>query len=206
MNAENYQPVAEEFEDEIYRKERVHLLYAPLYEMYSRLGESEGDFRSRLAVRGREKRDEAVEMMRDKYASRIRTKTGQLERAKLAVDKEEAEASASTWQAGASILGGLLGGLLGGRKSRRNHLSGATRAMKQQGDVRRAEEKVRLIADDLAELEAELAGEIRELEEEYDALTTELEPEVVKPYKKDIDVRVVGLVWLPFDEEQKPVW
>lgn len=206
MNADNYKPVEEEFEDEIYRKERVHLLYSPLYEMYSRLGESEGDFRSRLAVRGREKRDEAVEMMRDKYASRIRTKTGQLERAKLAVDKEEAEASASTWQVGASVLGGLLGGLLGGRKSRRNHLSGATRAMKQRGDVRRAEEKVRLIADDLAELEAELAGEIRELEEKYDAWTTELEPEVVKPYKKDIDVRVVGLVWLPFDEEQKPVW
>lgn len=85
-------------------------------------------------------------------------------------------------------------------------MSGATRAMKQRGDVRRAEEKVRLIAGDLAELEAELADEIREVEEKYDALTTDLEPEVVKPYKKDIDVRVVGLLWLPFDEEQKPVW
>jgi predicted nucleic acid-binding Zn-ribbon protein len=100
----------------------------------------------------------------------------------------------------------LLGGLLGGRKSRRNHLSGATRALKQRGDVRRAEEKMRLIAEDLAELEAELAEEIRELEEKYDALATELEPEVVKPYKKDIEVRVVGLLWLPFDEDQKPVW
>lgn len=206
MNADNYKPVEDEFEDEIYRKERVNLLFAPLYKMYSKLGESEGDFRSRLSIKGREARDEAVDKMRDKYASKIRTKTGQLERAKLAVDKEEAEASASTWQAGASILGGLLGGLLGKRKSRRNHLSGATRAMKQRGDVRRAEEKVRLIAGDLAELEAELADEIREVEEKYDALTTDLEPEVVKPYKKDIDVRVVGLLWLPFDEEQKPVW
>jgi len=206
MNADNYKPVEDDFEDDLYRKERVNLLHAPLYKMYSKLGESEGDFRARLSVKGREERDDAVEQMRDRYASRIRTKTGQLDRAKLAVDKEEAEASASTWQAGASILGGLLGGLLGGRKSRRNHVSGATRAMKQRGDVRRAEEKVRLVAGDLAELEAELSDEIRELEMKYDAFTTDLDPELVKPYKKDIEVREVALLWLPYDENQKPVW
>lgn len=206
MNADNYHPVEDDFEENIYRKERVHLFYSPLYRLYSEMGESEGDFRARLSIRGRETRDEALDKMKDKFSSKIRTKMGQLERARLAVEKEEAEASASTLQAGASILGGLLGGLLGGRKSRRNHLSGATRAMKQRDDVRRAQEKVRLVADDVAELEAELAEEIRELKEKYDAFTTELENEVIKPYKKDIEVKAVGLLWLPFDEEQKPVW
>ena len=27
-----------------------------------------------------------------------------------------------------------------------------------------------------------------------------------KPYKKDIDVEAVGLLWLPFDERGEPVW
>ncbi|MDF1713815.1 MAG: DUF87 domain-containing protein [Akkermansiaceae bacterium] len=206
MNKDNYKPVEEEFEEWIYRNERVKLMYSPLYKMYSTLGESEGDFRARLAVKGREARDEAVDKMRDRYAARIRTKTSQLERAELAVEKEEAEASSSTWKAGASILGGLLGGLFGGRKSRSSGVTSASRAMKQRRDVKLAEDKVELIADDLAELEAELAGEIRELEEEFDAFTTELELEPIKPFKKDIDVRAVALVWLPYNEEEQPVW
>jgi hypothetical protein len=206
MNKDNYKPVEEEFEDWIYRNERVKLMYSPLYKMYSKLGESEGDFRARLAVKGREVRDEAVDKMRDRYAARIRTKTGQLDRAELAVEKEKSEASSSTWKAGASILGGLLGGLFGGRKSRSSGVTSASRAMKQRRDVKLAEDKMELIADDLAELEAELAGEIRELEEKFDAFTTDLEPEAIRPYKKDIDVREVALLWLPYNEEEQAVW
>lgn len=206
MNAENYKGVEGEFEDWIYRKERVKLFFSPLYKMYSELGESEGDFRARLSIKGREERDEAIDKLRDKYTSKIRTKTGQLERAELAVEKEEAEASSSTWQAGASVLGGLLGGLLGGRKSSRSGVTAASRVMKQRRDVKQAEDKLALIADDLADLEAELADEIRELEGKFDTSTTELENESIKPYKKDIDIRSVSLIWLPFNEDQKPVW
>ena len=206
MNAANYKGVEDEFEKLIYRKERVELLFSPLYKMYSRLGESEGDFRVRLSVKGREERDEAVEKLRDRYASKIRTKTGQLERAQLNVEKEEAEASRSTWQAGASVLGGLLGGLLGGRKSRRSKVSAAGRVMKQRRDVKLAEDRLALIADDLADLEAELADDIRELERKFDASRTELEKELIKPYKKDIDVRSVSLLWLPYDSQENPAW
>ncbi len=206
MNADNYKPVVDEFEDWIYRKERLELMYSPLYKMYSEMGESEGDFRARLAVKGREERDDAIEKMKDRYESKIRTKKDQLRRAELAIDKEEAEASSSTWQAGASIVGGLLGGLLGGRKSRRSVVGGASRAMKQRQDVRIAKEKAQLVADALIELEDELAEEIRELQEKFDASRTELEQELVKPYKKDIDVKAAALVWLPYDEGGEPVW
>lgn len=206
MNKDNYKPVEKEFAEWIYRNERVNLRYSPLYKMYSHLGESEGDFRARLSVKGREARDEAVDKMRDKYASKLKTKEGQLQRAELALEKEKAEASSSTWQAGAKILGGLLGGLLGGRKSRSSSVTTVSRTMKQRRDVKLAEDKVQMVADDLIELEDELAEEIRELEDKFDAYTTELEPEVIKPYKKDIDVRSVSLVWLPFGEDQKPVW
>ncbi len=206
MNADNYQGVEDEFEDWIYRNERVKLFYSPLYKMYSQLGESEGDFRARLSIKGREERDEAIDKLRDRYASKIRTKTSQLERAELAVEKEEAEASSSTWQAGASMLGGLLGGLLGGRKSRRSGVAAAGRVLKQRRDVKVAEERLALIAGDLADLEAELAEDIHQLEGKFDASSTELETEAIKPYKKDIDIRSVSLLWLPYDSDKNPVW
>jgi hypothetical protein len=206
MNSDNYKQVEKEFADWIYRNERVHLFYSPLYKMYSKLGESEGDFRARLSVKGREERDDAIDNMRDRYASKIRTKSDQLQRAELALDKEKAEASSSTWQAGAKILGGLLGRLVGGRKSRSSSVTTASRAMKQRRDVGIAEDKVSMVAEDLIELEDELAAEINELEEKFDAFTTELENEAIKPYKKDIDIRSVSLIWLPYNEDQKPVW
>ncbi|MGE9268639.1 MAG: helicase HerA domain-containing protein [Verrucomicrobiales bacterium] len=206
MNADNYKPVEDEFADWIYRKERVNLFHADLYDMYSKLGESEGDFRARLALKGREIRDEAVEELRDKYASKLKTKQGQLERAEIALDKEKAQASSATWKAGVSIVGGLLGGLLGGRKSRRSLTSGATRAFEQRQDVGIAEDKVELIERELRALEAELQEEVAELEARYDASRTVLENEQVKPYKKDIDVTAVALLWLPYDEEGQKVW
>ncbi|MGJ8698202.1 MAG: ATP-binding protein [Verrucomicrobiaceae bacterium] len=206
MNADNYKAVEKEFADWVYRNERVSLFHSDLYDLYSKMGESEGDFRARLAVKGREARDEAIDKLRDSYGKKLKTKTEQLERALLALDKEKSEASSASWQAGASVLGGLLGGLLGGRKSRSSGVTSATRAFKQRRDVGIAEDKVEGIERDVAELEAELAEEIAELEDKFDVNTTKLEDESVKPYKKDIDVKSVALVWLPYDEDGKPVW
>ncbi len=206
MNAANYKSVEDEFEDWIYRNERVSLFHSDLYKMYSKLGESEGDFRARLSIKGREARDEAIETMRDRYEKKLRTKTDQLERALLTVDKEQSEASSASWQAGASVLGGLLGGLFGGRKSRTSGVSSATRAFKQRRDVGIAEDKVKRIEEDVAELEAELAEEIRELEEKFDVNNTSLDTESIKPYKKDIDIQSVSLIWLPYDQDDKPAW
>lgn len=206
MNADNYKAVEKDFADWIYRNERVTLFHSPLYQEYSKLGESEGDFRARLVVKGREARDEAVEKMRDQYKKKLKTKTGQLERAELALDKEQSEASTATWQAGASVLGELLGGLFGGRKPRSSSVSSATRAFKQRRDVGIVENKVENIERDIAELEAELAEEIAELGEKFDVNHTELETEKIKPYKKDIDVTSVSLIWLPYDEDDQPAW
>ena len=206
MNADNYKPVEDDFEDWIYRNERAEILHAPLFDEYSQIGEGEGDFRARVAHRAREARDEEIEKLRDSYEKKIRTKTDQVERAELAVEKEKAEATSATWQAGASVIGGLLGGLLGGRKSRSSVVTSGSRAYKQRRDVKLAEEKVERYEEAVAELEEELKEEIAEIEEKFDPDKTELERISIQPYKKDIDVEKIALVWLPHDERGEQVW
>ena len=120
-------------------------------------------------------------------------KTDQLEPAGRVIDKEKPEASSATWQAGGLVLDGLFGG----RKSRSSIVTSATCAFKQPSDVGIAEDKVKQI-----ELEAELAGEVGELE----VNSTRLDTQAIKPYKKDIDVKSVSLVWLLYDRNNKPVW
>jgi hypothetical protein len=65
---------------------------------------------------------------------------------------------------------------------------------------------VKGIEQDVAELEAELAEEVGELEEKFDVNSPRFDTESIKSYKKDIDVKSVSLVWLPYDQDDKPVW
>ncbi|MDP0490625.1 MAG: DUF87 domain-containing protein [Verrucomicrobiota bacterium JB023] len=206
MNADNYKPVEDEFEDWIYRNERVRLFFSDELDEYSRMGEDEGDFRARLQHRAREVRDEAVEKLRDKYEKKLKTKEGQLQRAELALDKEKAQAQSATWQAGAKVLGSLLSGLLNTRKRRGSTVSSASRAFQQRADVRVAKDKIEGIEDEIRELEEELRQEVAELKHELDPMNLEFEMESVKPYKKDIHVTAVALLWLPYDERGEAIW
>ncbi|MGJ8673743.1 helicase HerA domain-containing protein [Rubritalea sp.] len=203
MNAKNYKAVEKEFIDWVYRNEKVEVFYAPLVKEYSKFGESEGSFRSRLGQSVREERDEAVEKIRDKMRSKLRTKEGQLQRALAAVDREKSQAQNAQISAGASVLSTIFGALLGSRKLGSTALrKGATsarsasRAVQQTRDVARAKEKVDDLRELIEEMEAELAEDIAELSERFDPVTIELENVQVKPYKKDINVDAVGLLWI----------
>lgn len=206
MNANNYKEVAKDFADYIYHNERLGIFYCPLLKVYSKLDEREGAFRGRLATHAREARDKAVGKLRDKYEAKIKTKSRQLDRAEHSLAREEAEASSATMDTGAKILGSLLGAFLGRRRSASSTVSSAGRAYKQRQDVKIAEEKVEDIEDEIAELERELAGEIKTLGMQFDPATVKLETETIKPYKKNIDVRTASLVWLPYDSNDEKVW
>ena len=78
--------------------------------------------------------------------------------------------------------------------------------MQQHGDIKRAKEKVDILERDLQDMENELAKDIEELEEKLNASQTTLEPQTLKPYKKDIDVQAVALIWLPVDARNEPLW
>lgn len=203
MNVKNFKSVETEFVDMLYRKERLTILYSPLLKEYSQLGESEGDFRARLNQKVRELRDEEIEELKEKVMKKIDTKEGMLERAESAIDKEKSEASSAKMQAGLSIVGSIFGAFFGRKKMSMSTISrggsSASRAFKQGKDVKRAEAKAEDIQEDIEELELELREEIRSLEEKYSSAALELEDETIKPYKKDIEVKYLGLVWLPFD-------
>ncbi len=206
MNAENYKPVEEEFEDWLYRNERVELFFCEPVKMYSQMGEGEGDFRARLRHHAHEIRDEKIETLREKFEKKLRTKENQRDRAELSLDKEKAQAQSATIQTGTTIVSGILGALLGGRRSRRSTVSSASRAYQQRADVKVAKRKLEGLEEELAELNIELQDDIAELEREFDPEHLTLDTISIKPYKKDIDVKTVGLLWMPFDSDGEALW
>jgi len=196
MQAKNYKSVEKEYTDHLYRNERCSVFYATSLKEYSDFGEEESTFRGRLGHVAREKRDEEIDKMRDKWASKINSKKSQIETAHRQLEKEKAQSRGSTLKAGFNILTALFGK----RKLSASTLGSATSAYSQSQDVRVVKDKIEDLERAIDDIRREIEEDQAEITQKYDASVLELETVEIKPYKKDIDVDVVGLIWLPFDD------
>ena len=201
----------------IYRNHRLELLESPTFQIASNPGESERDFRVRLQQLAREKRDEAVEKLRRKYAPKFEQLEERKRRAEQAVQRETEEAKGQKFQTAISVGATLLSSFLGRKRVSMSTLGrattaarGASRSMKEADDVGRAEETVAAIAQKLADLDAEFKSETASLERSLDPQHEELGTVSLKPKKVNIDVKLVALAWAPYwrdaQGEAKPAW
>jgi hypothetical protein len=165
-------------------------------------GETEAAFMARVQQAGRERRDEAVEKLRAKYAPKVARATEKMRRAEDAVGREQQQASQQKMQTAVSFGATLLGALLGRKAVSMSTLGRATtaargvgRASKEAGDVAQAEQRQREAEEDLKALEAELEREVQALQDNTPDAT--IETTEIKAKKTGVDVRLVTLVWTP---------
>lgn len=190
--------------ERLYSQQTLDILCHRGLKQYSKPGESEGDFRARLQHAARETRDGEVEKLKEKYTAKFRRLADERARAEDALAREKEQSRAAKANTGISILSSIFGALTG-RKSVSGAVSkgatamrSATRAWQQSGDVGRAEERLAGIAEEEAELNAELEQAIAAAKAGLDSDATPLETESIKPLKKNIAVTIAGLAWIPF--------
>ncbi len=212
MNASNYKQVEKDFAEWLYRNERADVFSCPALKEWSKLGESEADFRARLAHEAREARDAAIDKLRDAAAKKVTALENRLQTAEGQLARQKAESSSATVQAGVSVLGGILGALFGrkaglGSISRGTSAIGkATGAYKQHQDVANADAKVSGVAAEIEAAQAELEAGIAKITESYEPASLSLETESIKPAKSDVKVQTVALLWLPCDARGEKAW
>jgi hypothetical protein len=205
MKGDSYRYWHKEFASWLYRNQKLDLWQSPGLKEFSRVGESDRDFRVRLQQQAREQRDESAEKLRQKYAPKIANLQEKLRRAQAAVEREKEQAKQQKLQTalsfGATVLGGFMGrkvvsaGSISGAKST---VSGVSRSMKEAKDIERAEDTVDSIQQRLQELEADFKADMDGLAAKMDPLTEQLEQIAVRPAKKDISVQLLALGWLPY--------
>ena len=161
---------------------------------------SEGEFRAKLSLALREKRDAEIDKLRKKYAPKLATLQDQIRRANERVERERSDLSQHKMQAAISVGTSILGALLGrkaisvGNAQRVGSAArSAGRIGKESGDVGRAEENREVLEQRFTDLQNELETEVSRLRGEFDPATVQIEQSEVKPRKADIDVRVLGL-------------
>lgn len=202
--SKNYTAWGKEFADWLYRTKRLELLMSPTLKAYSLPGESEREFRLRLDKQLREKRDEALDALRRKYAAKIEAAEAKLRTAEDAVERQRLQAKQQQMQTAISMGATLLTALLGNKKISQSTIGratttarSATRYSRHQEETARREQTAERYRERLQALEAELHKETAGLAEKLNPLNEVFEPYIVRPFKKDISVRPLMLVWVP---------
>ncbi len=169
---------------------------------HSQFGESEGEFRARLQQIGSEERDKAVAKLRKRFTTKANRLEERLRKAQQVLEREAQQSKKKKFDVAVSFGSAVLGAFMG--RKRGSALGTAVRRAggigKEAGDVRRAEETVEAVKEDLLELQRAFEDEVAEIEE-YDAQGEELKEIVVKPKSTDITVHVLGVLWRPYVQD-----
>src|SRR5690606_12167635 len=190
LNAKSYDGWTKSLRDFIYRTQYASVWKCAALKCVSNPGESEDDFRVRIAQQSREARDLAVEKLRKKYATKFDRVQKKIRTAEDRIEREQGQASRAGYESILSIGSGILGALFGRKKLSVSNLGRATtaarslgRASEQRGDVKRAAETLEDLKAEYDELNAELEVEADKLAAAYDPQTIELEELRVPPRK-----------------------
>ena len=215
--AKNYDTWRKDLSSWIYRNQKLELLESPSLKLASNPAESERDFRVRLQLRAREQRDEAVEKLRQKYASKVAQIEEKKRRAEQAVGREAEQSKSQKFQTAISFGATLLSSFMGRKALSLSTLGRATtaargvsRSMKEAEDVTRAQETVEAVAQQQSDLDAQFKAEMEKLDRSADLQTEILEKVSLKPTKANISIKLLTLAWAPYwhDEQGKatPAW
>ena len=205
LRAASYAGWAKSLQSRLYETARARVLNCEAFKLASKPGESEGDFRSRLALAVREKRDAAVSELRKKWQARLLQLQDQVRRAEERRAREQAQLSQQKMQTAVTIGSSILGALLGRKAISATNIGrigtaarSATRIGRESEDVTRAEEGVEVLRQRLADTQRDVEAEVARLESTLDPGTLTLTPIEVPARKSDIAVGEVALVWAPW--------
>jgi hypothetical protein len=186
----------------LYRERRLRLFQCESLGLVSHPGESEADFRVRLAHRLRERRDEELEKIRVQYSRELLKVEEGVRRAEARLERESSQYSSKKLSTaidfGMTLAGALFGRKLGsvanvGRASKTAR--SASRAVEERDDVVRATEALEAEKAKLAKLEEELAERTRVLGETVSAADLDVESIELAPRKADIRFERFVLAW-----------
>ena len=134
-------------------------------------GEDERDFRIRLQQIAREQRDDLIEALREKYASKLATLQERKRKAEQTVEKQAEQAKKAKMDTALSFGATLLGAFTGRKVLSQGNISKAKSAMRgisksadESQDVKRAQDTVEAIDEQIADLNTQFEADTAELE------------------------------------------
>ncbi len=113
LRAASYARWSKDLTAYLYEHQRLSLSQCDELKLRSKPGESEGDFRSRIALVLREKRDARTAELRSQYGTRLAALQARLQKASERTERERGQLNQQKLQTAISVGATVLGALLG---------------------------------------------------------------------------------------------
>jgi len=185
------------------QSQRTEVLMHRDTKLTSRADEDERAFKARVQDARRSLRDDDVDGVRKKYATKREALAERLRKAGAAVEREQQQATDSKTQTMLSFGAAALGAMFGKKILNTGTIGRATtaargvgRSMKEAGDVKRASETVDALKQQLQELDDTIREETQAIAASHDA-AVEVERIQLAPKRGQISVQFVALGWQP---------
>ena len=205
LRAASYPDWGKKLQSWLYETARANVFVCDALKLASKPSETEGDFRSRLALAAREKRDAAVADLRKRWQTRLQQLSDQIRRAEERREREQSQLSQQKMQTAVNIGSSILGALFGRKALSVGNVSrvgtaarSATRIGRESQDVARAEESLEVLKQRFADAQREVEAEVAKLEGSLDSAALALRSVDVPARKSDIAIGEVALVWTPW--------
>ncbi|MEM8706435.1 MAG: hypothetical protein AAGE98_08255, partial [Actinomycetota bacterium] len=190
--------------DQLYRSESLSLWRNDELKLYSRVDESEADFRARCETFADDKLDEEAEELRKSMAKKEDRVRAAIAKAEDRIRELEDDADDRKRNEVLSGAIDVIGGLFGGKKSARSILGGVRRASSKRRTSANASNRVETAKNrldeklgELEELADALTDALEEAADEWDAKADAVETFEVGLEKTDITIEDFTLVWVP---------
>ncbi len=189
--------VTKELKNWLYHEHKLELFRSRSPKLESKPYESLADFKVKLNDLLNDKKEQAIEVLQERYGKKEDTLLKRLARAEERVEKEESDKTGSMFSAGVAVLGALFGRSSTAKIGRA--ISRGSRALKERGDVGRAQQRVEEVKEDIEKLAYELEDKIDELAEKFDVDSITIEEFSIKLRRTDIEVEDIAVVWKPYN-------
>lgn len=203
-NPSNYEKWKKLLSQYIRKDLSLNLYISPTLKEVSQVGEEERDFRIRLQHLAHEQRDNALESLRKKYASKINTLEDRHRRARQTLEKQSTKATQRKMDAAVSTGAAILGALFGRKSMSATSVSkigtavkSTTRAFQSGEGITQAQETLQSVEAQLEKLQLELEQEIEKISESFNLQDEKLEEVQIRPTSTNITIHFVGLAWYP---------
>ncbi len=158
----------------------------------------EKTFQKMCEEAAKEKEDVEIDKLDAAYQRKIDSVEKKLTREERELREDEAALSRSKSEEYTSYAETALGFFgIGRKKSVSTAMSKRGRTARAQEDVEESVEEIAELKGDLAELREQMQAELDEIEAKWAEIAAEVTEIPVAPYKKDIDVDLFGVAWVP---------
>jgi Helicase HerA, central domain len=202
LQEKNYPIFAKKLAESLYQNQTFLIYQTSFPKLISKPDELEKDFRIRVALEMRGKRDERIKKLREKYAGKVESLTKKIRQAYAKLTEKQQKAQVQKTETMISIGSTILGTLFG-RKITKGTVSqtGSTlrrraRMGKDSKDADLLQEEIHSYQQELQDVENQLNNEISSLEINENAETIQIETTTIRPRKSDIDVNTVAVLWV----------